>query len=135
MPVRVPAKVSLAILGGFTTHPLLNLIELFLFAESLTAQSSAFSDLNVCAWRQVRRNGGPGSHFLLPWWTCCRLPLRRHFRAGSINLWLVEACLGDARAQIVGHHRRRDPAEEGEAARVRADPVGPACVQLTSAYV
>src|SRR5437870_1349252 len=37
---------------------------------------------------------------------------------------LVEAGLGDARPQIVGHHHRRNPTDERKGARVRADPVG-----------
>ena len=50
----------------------------------------------------------------------------RHLGVGSIDLRLVEAGLGDARAQIVGHHHRRDAADERKGARVRADPVGQA---------
>ena len=50
----------------------------------------------------------------------------RHLGIGAVDRRLVEAGLGDARAQIVGHHHRRNPTHEREAARVRADPIGQA---------
>src|SRR5215813_13399734 len=50
----------------------------------------------------------------------------RHLGIGAVDRRLVEAGLGDARAQIVGHHHRRSPADEGKGARMRADPVGQA---------
>jgi hypothetical protein len=50
----------------------------------------------------------------------------RHLGVGAVDRWLVEAGLGDARAQIVGHHHSRDTTDEREGARVRADPIGQA---------
>ena len=50
----------------------------------------------------------------------------RHLGVGAVDRRLVEAGLGDARAQIVGHHHRRSPADEGKGTRMRADPVGQA---------
>ena len=50
----------------------------------------------------------------------------RHLGVGAVDRRLVEAGFGDARAQIVGHHHRRDAADERKGARVRADPVGQA---------
>jgi hypothetical protein len=52
--------------------------------------------------------------------------MSRHLGVGAVDRRLVEAGLGDARAQIVGHHHRRDSAHESEGARVRADPIGQA---------
>jgi hypothetical protein len=49
-----------------------------------------------------------------------------HLGVGAVDRRLVEAGLGDAGAQIVGHHRRRSPADEGPGARMPADPVGQA---------
>ena len=42
----------------------------------------------------------------------------RHLGIGAVDRRLVEASFGDARAQIVGHHHRRNPTHEREAARV-----------------
>ena len=50
----------------------------------------------------------------------------RHLSVGAVDRRLVEAGLGDARAQIVGHHHRRDATDECKGARMRADPVGQA---------
>jgi hypothetical protein len=46
----------------------------------------------------------------------------RHLGISAVDYWLVEACLGDARPQVVGDNLRRDPAE-GEGPRMRTDPV------------
>ena len=50
----------------------------------------------------------------------------RHLGVAAVDRRFEEAGLGDARLQIIGHHHRRDAADEGEGARVRADPVGQA---------
>ena len=55
-----------------------------------------------------------------------RVVVGRHLGVAAVDRRLVEARLGDAGLQVVGHHHRRHAAEEGEGARVRADPVGAA---------
>jgi hypothetical protein len=59
-----------------------------------------------------------------PRWDNGSVVVGRHLGVGAVDRWLVEAGLGDASAQIVGHHHRRNPAEEGKGAGVRADQVG-----------
>ena len=50
----------------------------------------------------------------------------RHLGVAAVDRRFIEACFGDARAQIVGHHHRRHPTEERKGARVRADPIAQA---------
>ena len=61
--------------------------------------------------------------------------VRRHLGVGPVDRGLVEAGLGDAGLQVVGHDLRRHAAEPGQRPAVRADPVRQALRPVASAKV
>ena len=62
-----------------------------------------------------------------------RVVVGRHLGIGAVDRRLVEARLGDARPQIVGHHLRRTPPKNAKARVCEPIQSDRPCVQVASA--
>src|SRR5262249_23616578 len=62
--------------------------------------------------------------FIRTCWDNCGGVMLGHLLVCAIDVWLVEAGLGDARLEIVADDHRRHTAKVAEGASVRAEPSG-----------